>query len=334
MKIPHFFKAKSRIGLKNKPIHQTELNLGVEDGPDAILTPKFLKDFKQFQISEYIFPKPEDILNEDFDIVLGKHLEGFKDKINLEILRGVYTECNECAQNDNKNIDPRFREDDRERGMDDKAIQVVIGGDHSVTFSSLLATLERTDDTQNLGYIQFDSHADMNLAEDSPTQNFHGMYLRPFLDSFDIPEVAKLIKKKLRPKNMLFIGNLDLDLKERKFFKGKRIKNIDRDKLKTQMSKVKNDFKKFINQFKYLHISFDIDGMDKKIAPATGIPAENGLFREDVFPFLEIISKHPSFSFDICEVNPRKKGAKGTTKLAQDILTIVLKSHSQPNLRI
>ncbi len=321
MKIPHFFKAKSRIGLKNIPIHQTELNLGVEYGPDAVLEDNFLKEFKDYQISEYIFSKPEDILNEDFDIVLANNLEAFKNQINNVILGSEATpeskdagQASMTQQTQNNNI-----------------IQVVIGGDHSVTFSSLLAVLNRINDPKDLGYIQFDSHGDMNLAKTSPTQNFHGMYLRPFLDKFDIPEVANLIKKKLKPENMLFIGNLDLDPKEREFFEGKKIRNIDREKLKTthpssggQISKVKSDFKKFINLFKYLHISFDIDSLHKSIAPATGIPAENGLMKGDIFPFLEIISKHPNFSFDLCEVNPRKKGAEKTIKLAQEVLKIVL----------
>ena len=70
--------------------------------------------------------------------------------------------------------------------------------------------------------------------------------------------------------------------------------------------------------------SFDIDCMDKSEAPATGIPAERGLFLKDIEPYLKIISKHPNLSFDLCEINPKKKGAAKTIKLAQKILLSVL----------
>ena len=65
--------------------------------------------------------------------------------------------------------------------------------------------------------------------------------------------------------------------------------------------------------------------MDQTIASATGIPAKHGLVWKDLEPILQIIKSYPSFSFDLCEVNPKKKGGDKTIKLAQRILETVLK---------
>ena len=59
MKILHFFKAKSRIGLVNKPIHQNEFNFGVEYGPEAILNVNFLKNFPNYKLDSFKFSNPE-----------------------------------------------------------------------------------------------------------------------------------------------------------------------------------------------------------------------------------------------------------------------------------
>lgn len=300
MKKVHFFKAKSRIGLITIPNGQKQLNLGVENAPDTILTAEFLKKFKGSKYLDFVFPNPEYIDSSKFNEILALNLKDFKDLINEKILRSN-------AQDD---------------GVDET--QVVIGGDNCVTLSSILADLERIVDTKVFRLIHFDSHSDMNSYKGSPSKNFHGMYLRPFFDDFDIPEIEQLITKKMDPKNCLFIGNLDLDKEESEFFKLKGFNNITQEQIQTFQSDILKEIKAFVETADYLHINFDIDVFDKTLAPATGIPAKHGLLKMDIFPILEIIAKHPNFSFDLCEVNPKKEGAEQTIKLAQEILSTVL----------
>ncbi len=288
MKIPHFFKAKSRLGLKNAPQGSVDLNTGVEDAPEAILTDEFLSNFGNYTISEYVFPKPEEIAASSYFNVLAQTLEDFC------ALIGDKLKVNET--------------------------QVVIGGDDSVTFSSLLAVLERVKYPKNLGYLRFDSHGDMNLLKSSPTKNFHGMYHRPLLSDFDIPQIKKIARTKLIPQNLLFIGNLNLDPEEGRFFRKIGIRNINKERLKGQKKKVFREIKKFILSYPFLHVSFDIDALDFKVAPATGIPAQNGLTLNEVLPLLEMVSTHPNCSFDLVEVNPKKMGAQKTIRVARKIL--------------
>jgi arginase len=291
IKTPHFFKAHCRLGCTNFFFGGKDTYLGVEAGPDAILTDDFLKQLPIPTVSSFTFPNPEEIDRSQFIQIITEYSQQFKNFIN--------------------------------KNLTTEQIQIMIGGDHSLAFSSILATLDRLDNPKDLGYIQFDSHGDMNLFSESPTKNFHGMYLRPLIGDFDIPQISRLVDKKILAENMIFIGNLDLDPEEKKFFKKTEIKNISRrDILNDQL--ILNKFKEFIFQFKYLHVSLDVDVFDQTVILATGLPCPNGLMTEDVLPFLEVISKHPNFSFDLVEVNPKKPEAQKAIKLAQKILQTLM----------
>ena len=288
----HFFKAKSRLGLVNPPSGSTSLNIGVEEAPDAILDQGFLNYFKNYSIGEFEFTKPESIRPGNFFEVLAKELSDFTFFINQNI------------------------------GLDD--VQVVVGGDDSVTFSSLNAVLGRIEKPTEVGYIRFDSHADMNLYSQSPTKNFHGMYHRPFFDIFDKAEIEKLVKYKLNPNQVLFIGNLDLDSEEKVFFKKNRFRNINSYDISSNLSGVLREISNFIKSYRRLHISFDIDCLSKKDAPATGIPAKSALRFKDLIPILRLLSKRKLKSIDLVEVNPKLIGAEKTIKIAQEVLKILL----------
>lgn len=288
MRTVHFFKAKSWMGLGSQHKSQKNNNIGVENGPDAILTRSFLVKFPSHRVSKFVFSKPEEVDAKKFNKILAKQTNDFKEFINKNLAPGQ--------------------------------IQVVIGGDHSVTLPSILAVRDRIGSFKNLGYVQFDSHGDINLKASSPSGNFHGMYVRSLVGRFDIPEIEDLVPHKLPIKNIIYFGNLDLNHGEMSMFNNNKIKNIDRTELLKNKRRVIKDFKNFISSFKYLHVTFDIDFLNKIQAPATGIPSENGPMIEEIGELLSLISKHPNLSFDLTEVNPRKAGIVKTVRSAQRIL--------------
>lgn len=290
----HFFRAFSRLGLPNFPVNQRQLNIGVEDAPKFIVTKDFLTKFKNGVVTDFIFPKPEEIVPTDssFYKVLANSLKRLKQLINQTLKLGE--------------------------------TQVVVGGDNSVTFSSLLASLERVGNPAKVGYLQLDSHGEMNSFKASPSKNFHGMYMRPFFDSFDIAEVEKLVGKKLPSGNALFIGARDLDGDEPDFFKKKNFKVIGKSDLTKAKKRVLDEVGNFIKGFEHVHVNFDIDIFDSALAPATGIPTKDGFSKQDVFWLLKVALRHPSVSFDLTEVNPQKRGGAKTTKLAQEVLQMVM----------
>jgi arginase len=285
---PVFFKIKSRIGLKNAPIRQTELNIGVEDGPDAVLSKDFLTGFPQSSTYTFEFPRPEDLRATDFN----------------QLLANSVVECRNA-------INQSIRPDE---------IQVAVGGDNSVTFPSVLAVMERMNLCEEMGYIQFDSHADLNLQRTSPTGNFHGMYVRALVDHFDIPAIEALVPKKLPTRNLLYIGSLDLDPAEVEFFHERAIRTLTKNDLIERKAQSLATLEEFISNFRHLHVIFDVDCLDRRIAPATGIPAANGLELELITGMFKLLSKHASLSLDVVEVNPRKAGAKETVQVAQEVI--------------
>ena len=288
----HFFKVKSRIGIINNPNKQKGNNIGVEDGADYILEGNFLKNLNDYLVSDFSFPDPEDLSKENFFKEIEKYILKLQNLINREI------ENNE--------------------------IQIVIGGDHSVSLPSVLAVIDRIGSAKKIGYVHFDSHGDINLYKQSPSKNFHGMYLRPLFDDFDISIIDSLLVDKIPTENLLIVGNLDLDEGEFQFLNNKNIKTISRQNLVSDNKKTLKIFKDFISSFEYLHVSFDGDVLDKSIFSATGIPAQKGFRLNEIMQFIDLISKHPHLSFDISEFNPHKKGALKSKEICQQILLSVL----------
>lgn len=303
----HFYKVKSRLGIVNPILNTKDLNIGVEDAPDEVLTKEFLSKFDNPQISEFAFSKPEALTVRDSSPV-GRRAQN---DIPIRYFDLLARELSLFKNLINKTLERR-------------ETQVVVGGDNSITFSSLLALLDRVKDPSKVGYIQFDSHGEMNLYKTSPSKNFHGMYLRPFLDSFDIPKINTLVPQKLIPQNTLFIGALDLDKEEKVFFNKMGFKNIDRSDVLDSLDLVLKELKEFVSRFDYVHVNFDIDVFNKKEVLATGIPSNKGFMYSELLPLIEIVSKHPNLSLDLSEVNPQKEGRDKTIKIAKRVLSTIL----------
>lgn len=288
----HFYQAFSRIGLINPPNYSTTPNIGVEEGPRAILTSKFLNHFT-YQVDQFTFTNPEDIPSKTFNQTLAKEIQDFRHLINHQLKRSQ--------------------------------TQVVLGGDHSVTLSSVLAVMDRLKSDDQLLYLQFDSHGDCNLTRDSVSDNFHGMYLRPvFAQDFDIPEIKRVANHLIPSSNIIYIGNLDLDGGESEFFARKAIKNFTSSDLVSPQTII--GYISSVPNIHHIHISFDIDSLDQTIAPSTGIPAAHGLNLTQLQPILEFLARYPSISLDLVEYNPRLPGADITLKTIHHILNTLLQA--------
>lgn len=282
---PHFYNLRSRLGMINLPHRMDEFNVGVEEGGDAILTEDFLSKFPRSIVDTYNFPSPEDVERK-------KYFENI-------------------VESSQKAVDLI------EETLQDDEMQVVVGGDHSVAFSSLVALLRRLH-SHSVGYIQIDSHPDINTVATSPTGNFHGMWMRPFIGGYDNEQINLLVPHVLKSEQILYIGNLDLDPEEEQVIGDKKIQTISVDALRK--GSAIEQIKKFFDSFEHIHLDIDIDGFDKSIAPATGIPAKSGLLFKDIESILELFRKKEGRSLDLVEVNPQRDTEDMTVKLAQKLI--------------
>jgi len=293
MKKVNFYKVYSRLGMQNLPWQGSEMNYGVEDAPDYILTPEFLAKFDDYLIKEFKFSLPENIKKEDY-------------------FKTMARESLELASLIEKTQKKR------------PATAILIGGDHSVSFGSIIAEM-RLHRPENVGVIHFDSHDDVCNVASSPTKNFHGMFLRALTDpDFDNEDIRK-VSPHLPPKNVLIIGNLDCSVDaEGKYLADQKIKYFELKDINADKKYFENYLAEFLRRFKHIHISFDIDVFDKSLVSATGTPTDNGFFWKDIDDIFNIILTVKILSVDLVEINPKKDKKEKTYRTGLEILTRII----------
>ncbi|MCU5746626.1 arginase [Staphylococcus sp. SQ8-PEA] len=182
---------------------------------------------------------------------------------------------------------------------------LILGGDHSLAIGSLSGVIRNYD---NLGVIWYDAHADLNVPEESPSGNVHGMPLRVLMGEGD-EELVSLTDQqpKVKAENIVLIGVRDLDEGEKQFIKKHNIKtytmaDIDRYGIQQVIEETVAYLK---DKTDGVHLSLDVDGLDPAETPGTGTRVLGGLtYRESHFA-LELLHEADLItSMDLVEVNP------------------------------
>ena len=188
--------------------------------------------------------------------------------------------------------------------IENNRFPLVLGGDHSIAVGSVSAISKHYN---NLGVIWYDAHGDLNIPEESPSGNIHGMPLR-ILTGEGPKELLELNSNVIKPENIVLIGMRDLDKGERQFIKDNNIKTFtmsDIDKLG-----IKEVIENTIEYLKSrnvdgVHLSLDVDALDPLETPGTGTRVLGGLsYRESHFALELLHQSHLISSMDLVEVNP------------------------------
>ncbi|HHO1445963.1 TPA: arginase, partial [Staphylococcus aureus] len=188
--------------------------------------------------------------------------------------------------------------------IENNRFPLVLGGDHSIAVGSVSAISKHYN---NLGVIWYDAHGDLNIPEESPSGNIHGMPLR-ILTGEGPKELLELNSNVIKPENIVLIGMRDLDKGERQFIKDHNIKTFtmsDIDKLG-----IKEVIENTIEYLKSrnvdgVHLSLDVDALDPLETPGTGTRVLGGLsYRESHFALELLHQSHLISSMDLVEVNP------------------------------
>ncbi len=175
---------------------------------------------------------------------------------------------------------------------------ILLGGDHSQAFSSISALTNKYSD---LRIIWVDAHADINTPETSPSGNSHGMPLSGLLGMVDkniwgMPWMNQLLK----PEQIVQIGIRDIDEGERVLLQNLNIEYYSPESMREKgLDNILNELSQKWKGHP-LHLSFDIDGLDQSLVPATGTPVGDGLTLEEG---LKIIDRSKNdFNFLSCEI--------------------------------
>ena len=171
--------------------------------------------------------------------------------------------------------------------ISDNKFPLVLGGEHSITSGSVRPFTEKY---KNLTLLHFDAHAD--LREEYNGERFsHACAIKRCLDFKNVKVIS--------------FGIRNLSASEMKFYRN----NQDRIKIFWAKDKNKWDLKKISNLFlkKNVYITFDVDGFDSSIMPATGTPEPGGMMWDDVMPIIKVVCKNSNvIGADINELAPIK----------------------------
>lgn len=177
--------------------------------------------------------------------------------------------------------------------------KINIGGDHSMSIATIADTMNRY---PNAKVIYFDAHADINTYTSSKSNHYHGMPLS-FVTGIDNDVKFTFIKNKLKLDNLLYIGSRCWDIFERDLIYKHNIKYIDSNELNNDFENATNKILTFAGKSP-IHISFDVDSMDKNLVPSTGTAVKGGIKLNISKDILQQIKNYTNVvNVDITELN-------------------------------
>jgi agmatinase len=164
---------------------------------------------------------------------------------------------------------------------------LVFGGEHSITPGSIKPFVKKYDE---ITLLHFDAHAD--LRESYQGEKFsHASAIKRCLDYKNLKVVSFGIRNLSKEEMDFYNDNRD----RIEIFWGK-------DKQKWDLSQLDKFFKN-----KNVYITFDVDGFDASIMPATGTPEPGGMLWEDVLPIIKKVCQISNvIGADINELAPIK----------------------------
>ncbi len=223
------------------------------------------------------------------EIIKASHqVELYDEELNCEPFKKIGIKTLKPLKID-RNIKKALKKisDTNQKILSKKLFPMTLGGEHSITPGCINPFVKKY---KNLLLLHFDAHADLR-------QSYNG-------EKFSH---ASAIRRCLDYKNVSVIsfGIRNISKSEISFLK----KNSNRIKIYWAKDKIRwnlNKFKKMIKN-KTVYLTFDVDGLDSSIMPATGTPEPGGLFWEETLNIIKIAAKNSNIvGADINELAPIK----------------------------
>lgn len=178
--------------------------------------------------------------------------------------------------------------------LDKNKLVAVLGGDHSTALGLMKALAEKHGD---FGILQIDAHCDLRVKYEEFNYS-HASIMHNALT--EIPSITKLVQVGVRDyceqewdyicdSNFKIITYFDKLIKER-IFEGQTWKLIVDEIINNLPQKV--------------YISFDIDGLDRKLCPNTGTPVTGGFESEEILYLIRKVKESGKelIGFDLVEI--------------------------------
>ncbi len=169
--------------------------------------------------------------------------------------------------------------------LDKKLFPLTLGGEHSITPGCIKPFVKKY---KEICLLHFDAHADLRNSYNGEKYS-HASAIRRCLDYKNV--------------SIISFGIRNISVNEMDFLK-KNKKKITifwaKDKLKWNLQK----FKRIIKN-KTVYLTFDVDGLDSSIMPATGTPEPGGLLWDETLKIIKIAALNSNIvGADINELAP------------------------------
>ncbi len=188
-----------------------------------------------------------------------------------------------------KNINKALNKISRinEKIINNNMFPLVFGGEHSITPGCIAPFAKKH---KKLCLLHFDAHADLRDSYNGEKYS-HASAIRRCLDYKNLSVIS--------------FGIRNISKSEVSYLR----KNSNRIKIFWAKDKKKwnlNSFKKLIKN-KIVYLTFDVDGLDSSIMPATGTPEPGGLLWQETLEIIKIAMKNSKIiGADINELSPIK----------------------------
>ena len=188
-----------------------------------------------------------------------------------------------------KNINKALNKISRinEKIINNNMFPLVFGGEHSITPGCIAPFAKKH---KKLCLLHFDAHADLRDSYNGEKYS-HASAIRRCLDYKNLSVIS--------------FGIRNISKSEVSYLR----KNSNRIKIFWAKDKKKwnlNSFKKLIKN-KIVYLTFDVDGFDSSIMPATGTPEPGGLLWQETLEIIKIAMKNSKIiGADINELSPIK----------------------------
>jgi arginase len=213
--------------------------------------------------------------------------------------------------------------------LEQNALPLVLGGDHSLAAGSVAASADwvRRTSGQPLGLIWIDAHGDMNTPATTTTGNVHGMPLAALLGQ-DPVELATIgSTPSISPEHTVLVGIRNIDEEEKAQIRAAGVhtftmKDIDRSGIAVIAERA---IAIASGGTGGIHVSFDLDVCDPTFAPGVGTPVKGGFDYREAHMMMELVADSKRLvALDLVEVNPtldlRNTTAEFATELALSAL--------------
>ena len=175
--------------------------------------------------------------------------------------------------------------------LQEKKFVVTLGGEHTISQATIAACTEKY---SNLSVLQIDAHSDLRME-------YQG-------SKFSHASVMARVSEFIDPEKIVQVGIRAQCIEEAEYIRHTGINTMYAHEIRAGKYSSKNWDDYAIEKLsEHVYVTFDVDGLDPSIMPATGTPEPNGLFWEETMRLLcKLGQRKKVVACDIVELAPMK----------------------------